>query len=94
VSRLLHVIGSDRLACRTACGACCIAPSIATVPGMEGGKPAGVRCIHLSVEDRCALFGLPERPPCCGGLQPSHEMCGETRAYAMTWLAELERATS
>jgi hypothetical protein len=92
VSRLLKVIGGEQLACRLACGACCIAPSIATMPGMTGGKPAGVRCIHLSSDHRCALFGLPERPACCSGL-PSHEMCGETRAQALTWLAELERAT-
>ncbi|MCK9818061.1 YkgJ family cysteine cluster protein, partial [Pseudomonas sp. MAFF 302046] len=53
--------------CREGCGACCIAPSISTpMPGMPNGKPAGERCIHLSVEHLCALFGRPERPPVCG----------------------------
>ncbi|MBM3421317.1 MAG: YkgJ family cysteine cluster protein, partial [Bacteroidetes bacterium] len=34
--------------CREGCGACCIALDISSsIPGMEGGKPAGMRCIHL-----------------------------------------------
>ena len=94
LSRLLPVLGGSGLACRDGCGACCVAPSIATMPGMIGGKPAGVRCIHLDLELRCALFGLEERPACCGGLQPSDEMCGETQAHALGWLAALEIATS
>jgi hypothetical protein len=86
-------LGGPALACRPACGACCIAPSIATMPGMLGGKPANVPCIHLRPDDRCALFGLPERPACCGGLQPSHEMCGDSRDEALRWLAALEVST-
>jgi len=93
VSRLLPLLGGPGLACRAGCGACCVAPSIATMPGMVGGKPAGVRCIHLDADRRCAIFGRPERPACCGGLQPSHEMCGESGEHAMTWLAALEVAT-
>jgi uncharacterized protein len=42
---------------------------------------------------RCAVFGRPERPACCSGLQPSAEMCGETREDALAWLADLEAAT-
>ncbi|TJZ77362.1 YkgJ family cysteine cluster protein [Chitiniphilus eburneus] len=80
--------------CRPECGACCTAPSIATMPGMPGGKPAGVPCIHLMADYRCALFGRPERPACCGGLQPSLEMCGSDRDGALAWLAELERLTA
>lgn len=93
MSRLLAVVDGAGLACRIGCGACCIAPSISRMPGMAGGKPANTVCIHLSADYRCALFGLPERPACCGGLQPSHDMCGETREHALTWLAELERLT-
>jgi len=49
--------------CREGCGACCIAPSISSpLPGMPQGKPAGERCLHLSVEQLCLLFGQPERP--------------------------------
>jgi hypothetical protein len=80
--------------CRRGCGACCIAPSITTpLPGMPHGKPAGVRCLHLDDGNGCRLFGRPERPAFCGGLQPSAEMCGATRSHAITWLAALEDAT-
>jgi hypothetical protein len=60
---------------------------------MPRGKPAGVRCIHLTPDRRCALYGDPARPAVCGGLQPSAEMCGATRAHALAYLAWLERAT-
>lgn len=80
--------------CRSGCGACCIAPSITSpLPGMPHGKPAGVRCAQLLDDDRCVVFGKPERPAFCGGLQPSAEMCGESREQAMLWLSSLELAT-
>jgi len=80
--------------CRPGCGACCIAPSITSpIPGMPDGKPAGVACIQLDANLRCRLFGHPERPAFCGGLQPSREMCGDDRGQAMRWLARLEAAT-
>jgi uncharacterized protein len=60
---------------------------------MPNGKPAGVRCVQLGDDQLCKIFGKPERPAFCGGLQPSAEMCGETREQAMTWLAVLERET-
>ena len=61
---------------------------------MPRGKPAGARCVQLDAANRCLIFGLPERPACCSGLQPSMELCGETREHAMHWLAKLEAATS
>jgi uncharacterized protein len=80
--------------CRSDCGACCIAPSITSpIPGMPQGKPAGVRCVQLLPDNRCAIFGQPERPAFCGGLQPSLEMCGPDREYALSWLADLEWQT-
>lgn len=83
------------LDCRPDCGACCTAPSISSaIPGMPNGKPAGVRCVQLMADQRCAIFGQPERPACCGGLQPSREMCGDARGQAMIWLTELELATA
>ena len=81
-------------ACRPDCGACCIAPSITSpIPGMPQGKPAGVRCVQLGDDLRCAIFGRPERPACCSGLQPQPEMCGTTRVEALAWLTKLERDT-
>jgi hypothetical protein len=61
---------------------------------MPDGKPAGVRCVQLDDDNRCRIFGKPERPAFCGGLQPSVEMCGSDREQAMVWLGELERATA
>jgi hypothetical protein len=86
-----HVAGH---ACRPDCGACCIAPSISSpIPGMPNGKPAGVRCVQLGDDLRCAIFGQPERPACCSGLQPQTDMCGTSRAEALAWLNQLEWQT-
>lgn len=60
---------------------------------MPQGKPAGVRCVQLDEANRCRLFGRPERPAFCGGLQPAAEMCGDGRAHALRWLSDLEAAT-
>ncbi|HEY4743266.1 MAG TPA: YkgJ family cysteine cluster protein [Desulfuromonadaceae bacterium] len=80
--------------CRAGCGACCIAPSISSpIPGMAGGKPAGVRCAQLSPDNRCRLFGRPGRPRVCRSLRPSLEMCGTSAAEALETLSRLERAT-
>ncbi len=81
--------------CRVGCGACCIAPSISSpIPGMPDGKAAGVRCVQLTDDNRCRLFGSPERPAVCNALRPSEEMCGHSRREALTYLTFLERATS
>ncbi|WP_089398525.1 YkgJ family cysteine cluster protein [Noviherbaspirillum humi] len=81
--------------CRSGCGACCIAPSISSaIPGMPHGKPAGVRCVQLDDQNRCQIFGHPERPAVCASLQPSVEMCGGSREEAMHYLARLDALTS
>jgi len=92
--------------CRPGCGACCIAPSISSpipappegypegykpLPG--GGKPAGVPCPQLDAEFRCRIFGKPERPQVCSGLRPRLDMCGTSRAEALTHLEALEQST-
>ena len=80
--------------CRPACAACCIAPSISSaIPSMPHGKPAGARCVQLDADDRCLLFGRPQRPSVCASLAPSAEMCGSSREQAIVWIAQLERAT-
>lgn len=81
--------------CRSGCGACCIAPSITTaMPGMPTGKPAGVPCLHLLVDLRCALFGSSTRPDFCGSLQPALDMCGTDREHAIRWISALETQTA
>ncbi len=60
---------------------------------MPGGKPAGVRCVHLGTDNRCALFGLNERPEFCRDLKPSSAMCGERFEDAYEHLSSLELAT-
>ena len=80
--------------CRPGCGACCIAPSIATaIPGMPHGTPAGMPCVQLDDDLRCRLFGRPERPAFCAGLRPAADMCGDSREEAMALLSLLEIAT-
>lgn len=60
---------------------------------MPEGKPAGVRCIHLTADNRCAIYDHPRRPACCAGLKPSEEMCGNSREEALAWLEDLEIRT-
>jgi hypothetical protein len=61
---------------------------------MPQGKPAGVACLHLTSRYACGLYEHPQRPRCCGGLQPSREMCGDTREEALAYLEALEIATA
>ncbi|MCS4504050.1 hypothetical protein KBTX_00531 [wastewater metagenome] len=80
--------------CRIGCGACCIAPSISSpLPGMPEGKPAGVRCVHLSADNRCGLFASPERPDVCERFSATPELCGDNRGQALARLARLESET-
>ena len=83
------------MTCRPGCGACCIGPSISSpIPGMPNGKPAGVRCVQLTADNRCAIFGKPERPAVCASLMPAPEMCGDNREQALRWLGVLEEQTA
>ena len=80
--------------CRPGCGACCVAPSITSaITGMPGGKPAGVRCVQLTDENLCRLFGQTDRPAFCSGLSPSEDMCGDSTDQAYAYLMALEHAT-
>lgn len=60
---------------------------------MPHGKPAGVRCAQLTDDNRCAIFGRPERPAVCSGLRPDMAMCGASREHALAYLGALEAAT-
>ena len=77
--------------CRTACGACCIAPSITgAFYGMPDGKPAGVVCVHLDELMRCKLFGDSRRPALCDAFRAEPAVCGGNRVEALQALALLE----
>lgn len=80
--------------CRPGCGACCIAISISSpIPGMPGGKPAGIRCIQLTKENFCKLFANPVRPKVCLALTPASDVCGTSREEALALLKEMEETT-
>lgn len=61
---------------------------------MPQGKPAGIPCVQLLPDLRCALFGRPERPAVCRSLRPHATMCGGSAAEATRVLEELELATT
>ena len=74
------------------CGACCIAVSISSpIPGMPEGKPAGVRCIHLLEDYRCALYNSSERPKVCSDFKAEPEFCGKDREEALQILGNLSK---
>jgi hypothetical protein len=60
---------------------------------MPDGKPAGVRCVQLTDDNRCLIFGQPDRPEVCDRLRPMEEMCGTTTEEALEYLYRLERLT-
>ena len=61
---------------------------------MPQGKPAGVRCVQLTDDNRCKLFGHPNRPAVCSSLRPSEDMCGHSNAEAFAYLIRLEAITN
>lgn len=86
-----NATNSGFIECRAGCGACCVAISISSpIPGMPNGKPAGVRCIHLSADGLCALFGKSERPAVCLGFRAEKEVCGNNREEAVSIISGLE----
>jgi uncharacterized protein len=60
---------------------------------MPNGKPAGVRCVQLSKDNACLIFGKPERPQVCSGLRPTPSMCGDSAEHALRYLHLLELST-
>lgn len=60
---------------------------------MPGGKPAGMPCVQLTRDLRCALFDDARRPAVCASLAPEPPMCGDSREHALRWLARIEQLT-
>jgi hypothetical protein len=57
---------------------------------MPQGKPGGVRCIHLSEDFSCLIYGRPDRPKVCDDFKADPEVCGTSREEALTLLGKLE----
>jgi uncharacterized protein len=56
---------------------------------MVDGKPAGVRCIHLMYDYRCAIYDNPGKPKVCDDFKAEQEFCGESQAEAMRILGSM-----
>lgn len=82
--------------CRLGCGACCVAITISeAIPGYHKKvKPAGERCIHLSDQNLCQIFGHPDRPKTCQNFKADADFCGTNTEEAIATLSELEILTS
>ena len=80
--------------CRIGCGACCIAPSITSpIPGMPQGKPAGERCVQLSEDNVCMVFGHSDRPKVCSDFDATPDVCGQSAKEALWLISSLEAST-
>ncbi|MFP4385163.1 MAG: YkgJ family cysteine cluster protein [Spirochaetia bacterium] len=80
--------------CRPGCGACCTAISISSpLPGMPDGKPAGVVCVNLLDDFRCAVHEQPDYPKVCREFKPSPEFCGKNRQEAIENIQKLDELT-
>jgi hypothetical protein len=56
---------------------------------MPYGKPAGVRCVHLLDNFKCAIYTYPDKPKVCTDFMAEPEFCGSTREEAMRILFSL-----
>ncbi|AHF68233.1 hypothetical protein PCH70_30800 [Pseudomonas cichorii JBC1] len=61
---------------------------------MPDGKPAGERCLHLSIELLCGLFGMAERPAVCSQFKAAQDVCGVDQAEAIRLIGWWEKATA
>lgn len=60
---------------------------------MPNGKPAGVRCIHLTEDNLCSLFNNPSRPKVCSSFPAMEDICGKDRNEAFNLIRNLELQT-
>lgn len=58
---------------------------------MPNGKPAGIRCIHLTESLKCAIYNSPDRPEICAKFMADPEICGNNREEAMQIMQDLEK---
>jgi uncharacterized protein len=57
-------------------------------------QPAGERCVQLSVDNLCSIFGRPERPPVCSGFAADVEVCGSSSQEAIRLIGWWEQMTA
>ncbi|MBP1522137.1 Fe-S-cluster oxidoreductase [Salmonella enterica subsp. enterica serovar Worthington] len=58
---------------------------------MPNGKPMNTRCVQLSEDNLCLIFGSPLRPVLW--FATGRDMCLTTREEAIIYLLELEQKT-
>ena len=61
---------------------------------MPFGKPAGIPCVQLLPDFRCALFGRPERPAVCSAFEADPEVCGNSSEEAIRLIGWWEQMTA
>jgi hypothetical protein len=61
---------------------------------MPNGKPAGERCLQLSADNLCRIFGQPERPAVCSAFDADPEVCGSSREDAIRLIGWWEQMTA
>jgi hypothetical protein len=61
---------------------------------MPQGKPAGERCVQLSVDNLCRIFGQPERPAVCSAFEADIEVCGSSNEEAIRLIGWWEQVTA
>jgi Fe-S-cluster containining protein len=61
---------------------------------MPQGKQAGIRCMQLTADNICKIYGMTDRPDVCVTYQATEEFCGKNRRDALRLLYELEKNTS
>jgi uncharacterized protein len=87
-----YLIKHLEMECRKGCAACCIALSISSpIPGLPDGKPAGIRCIHLLDNYKCAIYSSIEKPKVCDDFKAEPQFCGENSEEAMNILSSLSK---
>ena len=77
------------------CGVCCTEISISSAIHIyhPKGKPAGVKCAWLGMDNLCQLFDSPFRPEVCTSFKASKMTCGDNADEAVELIRKLERAT-
>jgi len=58
---------------------------------MPLGKEAGVKCVQLTEDLKCAVFNDPSRPKVCNNFKPETLFCGNSADEAQSifeWLME------